>query len=89
MHNVLTSAKMMTTELLFNFQKEVVIRGSQIKRIGWVFDKLESTFLDSTHGHCGALSSCLLSTPNLLDFLLELFQIAFSLVGSNGPMSHP
>ena len=52
-HNIIIYSKMMTTELFVHFQKEVVVRGSQIRRIGWVFDKLESTFLDSSHGDCG------------------------------------
>ena len=66
-------------KLLFRFREEVVVRGSQIRRIRWMFDKLESTFLDSSHGHCGPmsrcivlveeLSSCKVSIPNLLDFL--------------------
>ena len=77
--HVIISVKMMTTELVFHFLEEVVVRGSQIRRIVWVFDKLESTFLDSSHGHCGRVrrcivlvedhSSCQLSTPNLSYFL--------------------
>ena len=47
-HNIIILGKIMTTELLFNFREEVVVRWSQIRRIGWVFDKLKSTFLDSS-----------------------------------------
>ena len=73
------SGKMKNIKLLFRFREEVVVRGSQIRRIRWMFDKLESTFLDSSHGHCGPVSrcivlveehsSCKVSIPNLLDFL--------------------
>ena len=34
---------MMTTKLLFHFWQKKVFRGSQIRRIEWVFDNLEST----------------------------------------------
>ena len=50
-------------------REEVVVRVSQIRRIGRVFDTLVSTFLDSSHGHLTEDFSCQLSTPNPLDFL--------------------
>ena len=49
-HKIIICGKMMTTMLLFHFREEVIVRGSQIRRIGWVFDKLESTFIDSSYG---------------------------------------
>ena len=77
----------------FQFWEEVKVSGSQVRRIGWDFDKLESTFLDSNHGHsdhvCQSIvlveehSSCQLFTPTLLDF----FAIAVSedhIVGAGG-----
>ena len=73
---------------VFHFREELVIRGSQIRRIEWVFDKLESTLLDSSHGHrwhinrCILLmqehSRCQLSTANQLAFQ------KISIVGSCG-----
>ena len=51
-HSIITSTSV-ATELLFHFWEELVVRGCQICRIGWVFDKLEFTFLNNNHGHCG------------------------------------
>ena len=86
-HNII-SGKRMTTKLLFHFLEEVVVRGSEIRKIWWVFDKLESTFLDNSQGHCGRVcrsiglveenSSCQVSTPNPLDPLSQ----KISIVGS-------
>ena len=50
--NFIISGKMRTTKLLFSFSG----KGSSQRepnQENQVFDKLESTFLDSSHGHCG------------------------------------
>ena len=75
-HNIIISGKMITTEVLFHLWEEVVVRRRPIRRF---FDKVESTFLDSSRGHCGRIcrsivlveehGPCQFSTPNLLDFL--------------------
>ena len=76
---IIISGKMMTTELLFHF----LVRGNSRRQPNQenrcVFNKMESTFVDSSHGHFGCVcrsivlveeqSSCQLSTPNRLDFL--------------------
>ena len=62
-----------------------------MRRIEWIFDKLESIFLYSSHGHCGPVcqrivlveehSSWQFSTLNLLDFHPYLSR-KISIIGS-------
>ena len=76
-HNIIIFGKMITTEILCHFREEVVVRVSQIRRIRWVFDKLNPHFWIAVMAPvdvcAGALSwwkkhsFCQLSTPNPLD----------------------
>ena len=73
-HNIIICGKMMATELLFNFQEEVIV-SSPIRRIGCVIDKLEYTFVDSSHDHCGHV---LEHSPGLRALLLSPFHAGFA-----------
>ena len=65
-HHIIISGKRMTTKFLFHFWEEVIVRESQIKRIGWVFVQQVGIHISG----CVWWTIPWLSTSNLLDFSL-------------------